>query len=89
MVTNRPTQNARLATLSELIKTVVPLYLTPVPCKRTLASWLNAAGVARLKCNPAAKRGGGLVYYHVGQVEKALRRLTPGRLTSPANLSAE
>ena len=65
--------NARLATLNVLRKTTVANYLDPVPCSQTLRAWFDAAGVPRLQANPGAKRGGGVVYYHVGKVEQFLK----------------
>lgn len=70
--------NARLATLDELIATILPAYLSPVPSRETLRDWFDRARIPRFKMNPLAKRGGGPVYYSVAAVEKFLRsRITP------------
>jgi hypothetical protein len=69
---------ARAATLDELLKTVVPLFITPAPSRDTLRVWLDNAGVSRFKANPCAKRGGGPVYYSVSAVEKLFRNRTMG-----------
>ncbi len=68
------TATARTATLDELLKTVVPLFVSPPPSKRRLKSWLDRARVSRCKANPLASRGGGQVYYNVSGVEKYFRR---------------
>jgi hypothetical protein len=76
--------SARMATLDQLVKTLIPAYLTPAPSHETLRAWFDAARIPRFKCNPAAKRGGGTVFYSVGAVEKLLQsrtlpcRLSPG-----------
>jgi hypothetical protein len=67
---NKIQQKARLATMDELRETVLPLFLTPVPCNATLRSWFDAAKIPRFKSNPMAKRGGGAVFYSVAAVEK-------------------
>ena len=67
---------ARLATLDQLMQTTIPAFLDPVPCRETLRSWFDSAGIPRLKPNPLAKRGGGQVYYLVAGVEKFLRSRT-------------
>ena len=72
---------ARLATLDELEKTTIPLFISPTPTRETLRAWFDAAGVPRFKTNVAAKRGGGPVYYSVAGVEKFFRSRTLGRLT--------
>lgn len=64
---------ARMATLDQLIKDTLPLFLSPVPSKDTLRAWFDRAKVPRFKPNPSAKRGGGPVYYSVAAVEKLLR----------------
>jgi hypothetical protein len=72
---------ARLATLNELLNTVIPAYLTPPPGRETLRDWFDQARVPRFKSNPAAKRGGGPVFYSVAAVEKFLQsRTLPCRL---------
>ena len=77
------TVRARLATLAELRKNLLPTYLNPVPCADTMRQWLDDANVPRLKTNPHAKRGGGVVYYSVAGVEKMLKNLVPGRVDQP------
>jgi hypothetical protein len=72
---------ARLATLDELLQTVIPVFLSPVPCRETLRAWFDDAKIPRFKSNPLAKRGGGPVFYSVSHVEKFLRsRTIPGRM---------
>jgi hypothetical protein len=72
---------ARLATLDQLANTLIPAYLTPVPSLETLRDWFDAARIPRFKSNPAARRGGGTVYYAVAAVEKFLQsRTLPCRL---------
>jgi hypothetical protein len=73
--------SARLATLGHLLQTVIPAYLTPSPSPETLRTWFDTAGIPRFKSNPAAKRGGGPVFYSVSAVEKFLQsRTLPCRL---------
>ena len=75
--------NARAATLDELLKTTVPAFLTPLPSRDTLRSWLDEAKVPRFKANPLATRGGGPCYYSVAGVEKLLRsKMFPGKLVT-------
>ena len=74
---------SRLATLDELLKTTIPVFLSPVPCRESLRSWFDEAKVPRFKSNPTAKRGGGRVFYSVSAVEKFLRtRTIPGKMAS-------
>ncbi|MGA3268091.1 MAG: hypothetical protein ABSE16_14845 [Verrucomicrobiota bacterium] len=73
---SNPNCNARLASLDELIKNVIPLFLTPVPTRDTVRRWLDAGKVPRFKTNPAAKRGGGPCFYSVTAVEKLMRGRT-------------
>jgi hypothetical protein len=68
--------NARLATIDQLLKTTVLLFLDPPPSRETLRDWFDAAKIPRFKSNPAAKRGGGPCYYSVAHVEKLLRSRT-------------
>ena len=76
-----PNNNARLATLDELLQNTIPLFLSPPPSRYTLRLWLDEAKVPRFKSNPLAKRGGGPCYYQVSAVEKLLRSHTwPGKL---------
>jgi hypothetical protein len=80
---NASNQNVRLATLDELLKSIIPVFLSPVPSRHTLRLWLDAAKVPRFKSNPLAKRGGGPCYYQVAAVEKFLRsRMVPGKLAA-------
>ena len=70
-----------MATLNQLVKTVIPAYLTPTPSNETLRTWFDDARIPRFKSNPAAKRGGGPVFYSVAGVEKFLQtRTLPCRL---------
>lgn len=80
--------SARLASLDGLLQTVIPAYLDPVPSRETLRDWFDQARVPRFKSNPAARRGGGTVFYSVSAVEKFLQsRTLPCRL-APAVVSA-
>ncbi len=73
--------SARLATLDQLLQTIIPAYLAPAPSHETLRAWFDQARVPRFKANPAAKRGGGPVFYSVSAVEKLLQsRTLPCRL---------
>lgn len=73
--------SARLATLDQLIQTVILAYLTPIPSHETLRDWFDTARIPRFKANPAARRGGGPVFYSVAAVEKFLQtRTLPCRL---------
>ena len=73
--------SARLATLDQLLQTIIPAYLAPPPCRETLRDWFDEARIPRFKTNPTAKRGGGPVFYSVAAVEKFLRtRTLPCRL---------
>jgi hypothetical protein len=72
---------ARMATLDQLIKTLIPAFLTPTPSHETLREWFDNARIPRFKANPAARRGGGPVYYSVSAVEKFFEtRTLPCRL---------
>ena len=71
-----PASTARLATLDELMRTTLAVFLNPVPSKDTLRIWFDRARIPRFKMNPLAKRGGGRVYYSVVAVEKLLRERT-------------
>lgn len=64
----------RTATLDELLKTIVPLFVNPPPTKETLRAWFEKAKIPCCKNNPMAKRGGGPIYYNVSAVEKFFRR---------------
>lgn len=73
--------SARLATLDQLVKTLIPAYLTPIPSHETLRDWFDTARIPRFKANPGARRGGGPVFYSVAAVEKFLQaRTLPCRL---------
>jgi hypothetical protein len=73
--------SARLATLDQLLQTIIPAYLAPTPSHETLRAWFDQARIPRFKANPAAKRGGGPVFYSVSAVEKLLQsRTLPCRL---------
>jgi hypothetical protein len=70
---NAASPTARLATLEELKKTVLPNFLNPLPTDQTLRDWFDAGSVPRFKSNPVAKRGGGPTYYSIAGVEKYFR----------------
>ena len=86
---NYPVQStARLATLEQLLQTVIPAYLTPAPSRETLREWFDAARIPRFKANPSARRGGGPVFYSVAAVEKFLQtRTLPCRLPAAMAVS--
>jgi hypothetical protein len=69
-----PEIRARLATIDQLRETLLPQYLDPVPSRRSLKEWFRRAKLSSLKANPAARRGGGAVWYSVAQVERLLRQ---------------
>jgi hypothetical protein len=69
-----PIPRARLATLAEIRRDVLPLWINPIPSTATLRTWFANDGVQRLKANPTCKRGGGPVYYSLADVEKSFRR---------------
>ena len=74
---------ARLATINQLLQTVIPAHLAPTPCPETLRAWFDQARIPRFKSNPTAKRGGGTVFYSVAAVEKFLQsRTLPCRLAA-------
>ena len=76
-------RSARLATLNQLLQTVIPEYLTPAPSAFTLRVWFDRERIPRFKSNPTAKRGGGTVFYSVAAVEKFLQsRTLPCRLAA-------
>jgi hypothetical protein len=93
------TPTARLATLDQLLKTLIPAHLDPIPSNETLRDWFDAARIPRFKSNPAAKRGGGPVFYSVSAVEKFLQTRTlpcrlpamtlPSRKSSPLPVSSD
>ena len=81
---NQINNSARLASLDGLMQTVIPAFFNPVPSRETLREWFDNARIPRFKANPAAKRGGGPVYYSVSAVEKFLQsRTLPCRLAPP------
>ena len=73
MKTTEQKVSAQLATLDDLLKDRIPLFVSPVPTKATLRSWFDAAKIPRFKANPVAKRGGGPCFYSVPAVEKLFR----------------
>jgi hypothetical protein len=73
------TTTARLATLDQLQKTTIAVFLDPIPAKQVLRDWFDAARIPRFKSNPAAKKGGGPCYYSVSAVEKFLRSRIIGK----------
>ena len=78
---NKFNPTARLASLDGLLETIIPAFLNPPPSRETLRDWFDDARIPRFKANPAAKRGGGPVYYSVAAVEKFLQtRTLPCRL---------
>ena len=80
---------ARLASLDQLLQTVIPAYLTPPPARDTLRDWFDQARIPRFKSNPVAKRGGGTVFYSVAAVEKFLSsRTLPCRLAPPGGAAS-
>ena len=52
---------------------LIASFMQPVPSKRALLRWFRLIGLAKIKANPAAHRGGGAVYFHRGAVERALK----------------
>lgn len=78
------TSTVRLATIDQLIAETLPQFISPIPCRDTLRSWFEAAGIPTFKANPLAKRGGGPVFYSVSAVEKFFRART-----IPANATAK
>jgi hypothetical protein len=72
-------QTARLATIAQLRKTTLAVFIDPVPSSETLRAWFDQANIPRFKSNPSAKRGGGPCFYSVAGVEKFFRsRLIAG-----------
>jgi hypothetical protein len=72
MQTNRP--RAKLATVDQLMATVVSDYLDPVPTRRYLVDLFKKENISTMKANPNARNGGGTVWYSVDQVERLLRQ---------------
>ena len=80
-MTKKFNPTARLSSLDGLCETIIPAYLNPTPSRETLREWFDEAHIPRFKSNPAAKRGGGTVFYSVAAVEKFLQtRTLPCRL---------
>jgi hypothetical protein len=77
--------NVRLASLDELIKNTLPVFIVPVPSRETVRAWLDDAKIPRLKSNPTAIRGGGPVYYSVAAVEKYFRARTLPKMGGPVS----
>ena len=48
----------------------------PLPKPRTVQGWLRDAGVRTTKRNRKAKRGGGRIWYHLGDVQEFLESLS-------------
>ena len=79
MVNTKPNptpQNARCASLDQIMATVIAAYLTPIPERPVLRRWFRDAGIPCFKANPLAKKGGGPCYYSVSHVEKFLAART-------------
>jgi hypothetical protein len=74
---------ARLATLSVLRETILPLFIAPVPTNETLRAIFDRENIPRLKTNALASRGGGPVYYSVAHVEKYFRSRVMGKAVHP------
>ena len=72
----RDPATCRTATLDQIIISMLAVHFCPVPCKATVRSWFDKAGIPRFKSNPTAKRGGGDVFYSVPHVEKFLKSRT-------------
>ncbi len=72
----RNSTTARLATLDQLQREILPNFLDPVPSRDALRALFDRARVPRFKTNPLAKRGGGFVFYSVAAVEKLFRAQT-------------
>ncbi len=64
--------SAQLATLDQILQTIVRQRLDPAPSVPTLRLWFKRAGIPRFKLNPGAKHGGGKVFYSVTAVEQWL-----------------
>ena len=72
---NESALHARTSTIDVLLGQdgLVSKYLAPLPSKRAFRAFLRRNGVPSLKPNPAARRGGGVPYYHVATIERILR----------------
>lgn len=76
-------EKIRLATLDNLLQSVIPELLSPPPSRATLRAWLDAWQVPRFKANPSAVKGGGVVFYSIPHVQRMIRtRTLAGRLSS-------
>ncbi len=74
MINAQPTaQAARLATIAQLRKTTLAVFIDPIPSNETLRAWFDAANIPRFKSNPSARKGGGPVFYSTAGVEKFFR----------------
>lgn len=71
-----PQNCARLATIDQLAKDILPNFIAPVPSRDALRALFDSANIPRFKANPLAKRGGGFCYYSVSAVEKLFRSRT-------------
>jgi hypothetical protein len=69
-------KKARLASLDELVRNVLPGFISPVPCKPTLRKWFDSAKIPRLKTGLTARRGGGEVFFSVAHVERFFQART-------------
>ncbi len=69
--------SAQLATLDQILQTIILQRLDPAPSVPTLRLWFKRAGIPRFKLNPGAKHGGGKVFYSVAAVEQWLSATDP------------
>lgn len=69
---SKPTPPARMQSLATLRAELIPRFLNPVPCERTLRRWFKRARLRTVKANPSARAGGGVVYFNRAAVEKYL-----------------
>src|SRR6267154_3419706 len=69
----RPGGRAKLATMEEIQRDILPLWMNEPPSTATLRAWFNRDRVQRLKANPHSKHGGGRVWFLVSDVERCLR----------------
>ena len=65
----------RLATVDQILKTVVPKYMDPPISRRGLIAMLKKHNVTNMKANPNAQRGGGVVWYSSREVESIFTNL--------------
>ena len=59
-----------MATLDQLMITVIRAHFSPPPPRRTVKGWLDSANIPRFKPNTKCTRGGGVVFYNVASVEQ-------------------